>query len=437
VEHSYLVVEQSPHLQGTVGLLGAKNAVLVIMTSLLLTEGKSRLKNVPFSEDVIQMIALLRDLGAVITCNKDEHTVEVDTTSVSRYDVNAALAQKTRASILVMGPLLSRFGNVRIGFPGGDAIGARPIDYHLATFKKMGAEIDVQGNCITARAHGLKAGTYALDYPSVGATENIMMAAIRAQGTTRIINAALEPEVLDLVTVLERMGARIMIHPCATIEIEGVQTLKPIEHTVMYDRLETGTILLAVAASGGSVHLPSAPACSLELFLMKLQEMGHSLEVGANGMGVFLQATAHPRAVSLKTTPYPGFPTDLQAPMMAMLSCVDGVSVVEETVFENRLNHVAQLQKMGASMKIDHRKVTIEGVDQLKAAMVEAHDIRTSSALVIAGLMAEGTTIVSGLHHWQRGYENLDKKLMHLGAKISCQPHSQLKNFHSAQQAPL
>nr|AEY79929.1 UDP-N-acetylglucosamine enolpyruvyl transferase [uncultured bacterium] len=390
------------------------------MASLILTEGTSRLRNVPFSEDVLQMLSLLADLGAEVVCYRQEQMVEIDTKSIMRFVISAEVAKKMRASILVMGPLLARFGKVSIGFPGGDAIGARPIDYHLNNFKKMGASIETNVDCVSAQATCLKAGTYALDYPSVGATENIMMAAVLTQGTTRIINAALEPEVLDLIKALQKMGAQINIFPTAVIEIQGVDHLNPIEHAVMYDRLEAGTLLLAAAATGGSIHLPEAPASSLELFLMKLEEMGHSITLGAQGVGVVFKATLNPRAISFKTTPYPGFPTDLQAPMMAALCCADGVSVIEETVFENRLLHATQLQKMGVSIVINGSKATIKGVSSLKGASVVAHDIRASSALVIAGLAATGTTIVSGVHHWRRGYEDLDKKLISLGARIAC-----------------
>jgi UDP-N-acetylglucosamine 1-carboxyvinyltransferase len=415
---SYLHVERSVPLQGKAELIGAKNAVLVIMASLLLTNGKSRLNNVPYSADVLQMIMLLRQLGAEISFFAQEHVLEIDTTQVNKWQVSPEIMKKMRASILVMGPLLARFGCADTVRPGGCVLGARSIDYHVKNFVKMGVDIQENGESLYARVSQLKAAKLVLEYPSVGATENLMMAAVLTPGTTRVVNAALEPEVFDLIAVLKKMGARITILPPATIEIEGVSLLQPVEHTILADRLEAGALLIATAATGGHIDLPQAPAHALELFLVKLEEMGHTIEIGAHGIGVRLYATQEPRAVSFRTAPYPGFPTDLQAPMMALQCAAQGKSVVQETVFENRLLHVRELQKMGAQISIEHNTATITGVDELYGTSVIATDIRASCALVVAGLMAKGTTIMTGIHHWKRGYEALEEKLARLGANI-------------------
>jgi len=257
-----------------------------------------------------------------------------------------------------------------------------------------------------------------LEYPSVGATENIMMAAVLAEGTTKIVNAALEPEVMDLVAVLQKMGAQIKIDAPATIIIQGVQDLQPIEHAIIADRLEAGTLLAAAAATGGELYLPHAPAYALEVFLLKLEEMGHTIEVDKNDVGVRLKACVNPKAVSFKTGPYPGFPTDLQAPMMVLQCVAEGESIIQETVFENRLLHSRELQKMGAQIEVEHNMAKVKGVEELYGAQVIATDIRASAALVIAGLIADGTTVMTGVQHWKRGYEALEKKLAVLGANI-------------------
>lgn len=415
---SYLQVERSAPLQGKAELVGAKNAVLVIMASLLLTSGKSRLSNVPYSADVLHMILLLRQLGAEISFFAQEHVLEVDTTQVNRWQVSHDIMKKMRASILVMGPLLARFGRADTVQPGGCLLGARSIDYHIKNFIKMGVDIQENGDSLCARVSKLKAAKLILEYPSVGATENLMMAAVLTPGTTRIVNAALEPEVFDLIAVLKKMGAKITILPPATIEIEGVQSLQPVEHTILADRLEAGALLIATAATGGCIDIPQAPAHAMELFLLKLQEMGHTIIIGPYDVGVRLLATNAPRAVSFRTAPYPGFPTDLQAPMMALQCVAQGKSIIHETVFENRLLHVRELQKMGAQITVEHNAAVVTGVDELYGTSVIATDIRASCALVVAGLMAKGTTTMTGVHHWKRGYEALEEKLAQLGAHI-------------------
>lgn len=420
MNNGYLKVEQSSALQGEAKLSGAKNAVLVTIASLILTTGKSVLHNVPASADVFEMIELLRHFGAVIFFDTEQHQLFVDTTLLHAWDVSGAMMKKTRTSILVMGPLLARFGKARIGGqPGGDAIGKRPIDYHLKNFAKMGVVIHHEGDYLCAEAEKLTAAKIVLEYPSVGATENIIMAATRAQGTTKIINAACEPEVFNLIACLTNMGAKIKVDAPATITIEGVDVLHSVEHTIMFDRLEAGSLLIATAATGGEIYLPDACADVLDVVLLKLEEMGHTITIGSNNKGIHLKSTRTPRAVSFKTGPYPQFPTDLQPPMMALQCTAAGTSVIEETVFENRFHHAHELIKMGADIKIEHNKVIITGVEKLYGTHVVGNDIRAVMALVVAGFVAQGTTTIAGLHHFKRGYDALENKLQQLGARIT------------------
>lgn len=415
----YVIIEQSLNLYGQVGLTGAKNSVLVIMASLILAPGKSRLLNVPCLDDVHQMIRLLKNLGATVQFDQEKNILDVDTSNLSSIQVSADIMKKMRASILVMGPLLARFKRAQVALPGGCILGARPIDFHLKAFNKMGAEIIVTGEFINAQAQNLIPGKFILEYPSVGATENIMMASVFTPGVTKIVNAAIEPEVLDLIAVLKKMGAQITIQAPATIDITGVKELKPIEHAIMYDRLEAGSLILAAAITGGEISLPDAPIDSMEVFLAKLEDMGHSITIGKNNKGLIFKATKNPVAVSFKTMPYPGFPTDLQAPMVAALCLASGTSIIQETVYENRLLHVRELQKMGAHITIEGDTATIKGVDQLYGAHVIATDIRASCALLLAGLAAQGQTHMTGVHHVRRGYQNIVEKLNTLGGKVS------------------
>lgn len=419
-----VIVNQSAPLKGEVALTGAKNAVLVIMASLILTSGKSRLTNVPASQDVWHMIQLLNDLGAKTSFDPIAGTLDVDTTTIDRFTVSPDIMKKMRASILVVGPLLARFRQAAVALPGGCLLGARPIDFHLKAFAQMGAAIEQNGEFLNVAAKQLKPGVFILEYPSVGATENIMMASVFTKGITRIINAALEPEVFDLIAILTKMGAKITVLPPATIEIEGVDSVASVEHEILFDRLEAGSLLLAAAITGGEIYLPQAPVEYMDVFLEKLREMGHQVHKGVPGSisqttGIYLKATKNPRAVSFKTMPYPGFPTDLQAPMMAALTLASGTSVIQETVFENRLLHVRELQKMGAQITVHGDTATIVGVDQLYGASVIAPDIRASCALVLAGLAAQGSTHMTGVHHLKRGYANFVEKLNKLGAEIT------------------
>lgn len=417
--NEYALIENSPALTGEIELSGAKNAVLVIMASLVLTSGVSTLYQVPASADVLAMIQLLEDLGAIIAFNESTNTLTVDTNSLKLRPINQEIMKKMRASVLIMGPLLARFGKAELSLPGGCVLGARPIDFHLKAFKRMNATVTISGHTLSAATLGLSGARIIFDYPSVGATENAMMAACLANGTTTIINAALEPEVLDLMQVLIKMGANIAIRPPACIEITGVARLNSIEHTILADRLEAGSLLLAAAITGGSLAIPKAPAYMLDLFLAKLEEMGHEVKTGQDGVGIWFTACKSPQAVSFKTTPYPGFPTDLQAPMMALQCLAAGTSEIQETVFENRLLHVRELQKMGAQITVKGDTATVQGVEQLYGTSVIASDIRAACALVLAGLTARGKTTMTGIHHLRRGYDKIDLKLKKLGANIT------------------
>lgn len=422
---AHILIGQSGSINGTVELSGAKNAVLVIIASLILTKGESVLDNVPASADVQNMISLLADLGAKVSFDAERGRLTVDTSTLDLHEVKPEIMNKMRASILVMGPLLARFGKAKVAMPGGCLIGARPINYHLQGFKHMGVTMEEQPPFLHASINERQPySRIVLEYPSVGATENIMMFAALGQGQTDIINAALEPEVLDLVDILRKMGADITINDGLNIYIKGVAALKPVNHSIIPDRLEAGGLLLAACITKGSISLPTARPDHMDLFIEKLREMGHEITTIIDPVthtflpGLTLTATHNPRAVSFKTNPYPGFPTDLQAPTMALLCLADGTSVVEETVFENRMMHVSELQKMGAQITVDRSTATIRGVDHLYGNDVIASDIRASCALVLAGLAAQGTTRVTGIHHWRRGYDSLDRKLKALGCPI-------------------
>lgn len=414
---SSIVVEQSLNLKGTVQLSGAKNAVLVEIASLLLMNGKSILNNVPFSDDVYIMCNILEDVGAKVTYDEKNSRLIIDTSNINGYRIVAERMKKMRASILVLGPLLARFLKADVAVPGGCVLGPRPIDYHVKNFQRMGVTFEFQNEYLLARTNQLNSKKIVLEYPSVGATENILMAATLTSGTTEIINAALEPEVLDLIDLLKKAGAIIEISAPATIKIEGVKELKSVEHNVMYDRLEAGTFLLAAAITGGSVYLPQARPDYLDVFLMKLEEMGHIIKM-SDTCGIELIASIEPKTVSFKTSPYPGFPTDLQAPMMVAQCLAEGKSVIEETVFENRLLHAFELNKMGANIKVDGTTAIVQGVKKLNGDNLVGTDIRATCALVLAGLAASGTTYISGLHHIKRGYADFDQKLSLLGAKV-------------------
>ncbi|UOF89158.1 UDP-N-acetylglucosamine 1-carboxyvinyltransferase [Fodinisporobacter ferrooxydans] len=410
-----LAIEGGKLLQGTVRVHGAKNAALPIMAATLLADGECILEDVPDLKDIDVMMEILSSLGAVTT--RSDAIVTVDATTIHQHLVQDEMMRKMRSSIFLMGPLLSKFGQVRISKPGGCTIGTRPIDFHLKGMKALGAEIIEANGYVECRAKRLQGNHIYLDYPSVGATENLMMAAALAEGTTIIGNAAREPEIVDLANFLRSMGASISGAGEDTIVIEGVDTLQPVNYRIIPDRIVAGTLVLAVAATGGDVELQNVRPQHLGVVLTKLREAG--VEIRTYMDRILIRRRRPLTAIDrIQTAPYPGFPTDLQAPFMAVLTLAKGTSVISETVFEERFKHVSELQRMGANIKVDLRTAFVQGVSKLTGASVAATDLRAGAALVIAGLAAEGTTIVEQVHHIDRGYQQIEQVLQSLGASI-------------------
>ncbi len=419
---SKIIVRGGRRLTGTVRVHGSKNAVLpIIAGALLATEGTTELYDVPRLDDVQTMAAVLRSLGATVEWRGDSLTIQAAT--LSGRAAEADLLRKMRASVLIMGPLLARFGFAHVALPGGCAIGSRPIDQHLKGFEALGAEIQYQEDGVQA---SLPAGSKRLigariylDVASVGATENIMMAAATAEGVTFIDNAAREPEIVDLANFINAMGGNVRGAGTATIRIEGVECLRAVQHTVIPDRIEAGTYLIAGAITGGHVFVEGAISDHLNPLIAKLREMGVTVTEHENGLEVEVRKPLQP--ADIKTLPYPGFPTDLQAQMMALLTTVPGTSVITETVFENRFMHVAELQHFHAHITIDGRQAIIHGHSALKPAVVRATDLRAGAALVLTALATAGQSEIHGLHHIDRGYADFEQKLRHLGAGIERQ----------------
>ncbi len=412
------LVQKSGPLEGEVVISGAKNAVLPLMAAALLAEEKCVISDVPALRDVEVLKELLGSLGSKV--NKiDENVLEIETKNIKSHEAEFELVKKMRASILVMGPLLARTGRAKMPSPGGCTIGERPIDLHLKGFEALGAEIVKKDNYVEAVAKdgGLVGSSVYLDFPSVGATENIMMAAVLAKGTTYIENAAEEPEIVDLANFLNKMGARIKGAGTDTIKIEGVAKLLGAEHTVIPDRIETGTFMLAAAITRGEVFIRNVVPDHVKPIIAKLRECGVTVELLDEGMYVTAR-DAQLVSTDIKTLPYPGFPTDIQSPFMAFLTTVEGSSVVIETVFENRFMHVAELNRMGANIKIEGRKAFVQGAKELDGAQVIATDLRAGAALVLAGLVADGTTEISEIYHVERGYEKFIEKFRKIGATI-------------------
>jgi UDP-N-acetylglucosamine 1-carboxyvinyltransferase len=411
-----IVVRGGKALAGKVKLSGAKNAVLpIIAASILAEEGKCVIHDVPRLDDVHTICELLKTLGNTITY--EQETLTIDATKLSGVEAPYELVRKMRASFLVMGPLLAREGRARVALPGGCAIGTRPIDQHLKGFEAMGAKIEIGQGYIEAHVDGrLKGAKIYLDIASVGATENIMMAAALAEGTTIIENAAEEPEIVDLANFLNGMGAKVRGAGTGSIRIEGVEKLKGCTHCVIPDRIEAGTFMIAAAITGGDVFIEGAICDHLKSITAKLREMGVEVDEQENGIRVYRNGTL--KAVDVKTLPYPGFPTDMQSQMMALLLASEGTSIVTETVFENRFMHVEEFQRMSANIKIEGRSAIIEGGVKLTGSKVCATDLRAGAALVLAGLIAEGETEVYGLHHLDRGYVDFAGKLKALGAQV-------------------
>jgi UDP-N-acetylglucosamine 1-carboxyvinyltransferase len=413
-----LFVTGGARLTGSVRISGAKNSALKVMAASLLAPGRSVLRNVPRILDCALMGEVLEHLGASVAWA--DGGVVVDATHLSSVEAPYELVRKMRASIAVLGPLLARTGEARVAMPGGDNIGSRPIDLHLDGLRRMGATIDAEHGFLVARADGLAGASITLDYPSVGATENLMMAAVLAEGRTAIDNAAREPEIADLARFLGEMGATIRGAGSATIEIEGTPSLDPAEHTVIPDRIEAGTWAATAVATRGDIRLVGARPDHLELFLEKLGEAGASVAVDDDG--VRIRQPERARAADFVTLPYPGLATDFQPILLAMLATANGTSIATENVFEGRFTYVDELRRMGADIRTEGHHAVIRGVEQLSAAPVRALDIRAGAAMVIAALTADGVSEIADIQHVDRGYEEFEEKLTALGAEVRRDP---------------
>ncbi|HEI6386429.1 TPA: UDP-N-acetylglucosamine 1-carboxyvinyltransferase [Staphylococcus aureus] len=413
-----IVIKGGNKLTGEVKVEGAKNAVLPILTASLLASDKpSKLVNVPALSDVETINNVLTTLNADVTYKKDENAVVVDATKTLNEEAPYEYVSKMRASILVMGPLLARLGHAIVALPGGCAIGSRPIEQHIKGFEALGAEIHLENGNIYANAKdGLKGTSIHLDFPSVGATQNIIMAASLAKGKTLIENAAKEPEIVDLANYINEMGGRITGAGTDTITINGVESLHGVEHAIIPDRIEAGTLLIAGAITRGDIFVRDAIKEHMASLVYKLEEMGVELDYQEDGIRVRAEGELQP--VDIKTLPHPGFPTDMQSQMMALLLTANGHKVVTETVFENRFMHVAEFKRMNANINVEGRSAKLEGKSQLQGVQVKATDLRAAAALILAGLVADGKTSVTELTHLDRGYVDLHGKLKQLGADI-------------------
>ncbi len=430
-----IIITGGERLKGRVRISGSKNAALPIMAATLLTNGVTTLSNIPRLKDVTTMARVLRTLGAKVEFK--EGRLKIDTTNVDRFLAPYNLVKTMRASFLVFGPLLAKLGRARVSLPGGCAIGSRPVDLHLRGFEELGAEVSMGGGytqvtpvrsktpeasaSLVARTSngvkrdGLLGAEIYLDFPSVGATENLMMAATLAKGKTTIENAAKEPEIVDLANFLNKMGAKIKGAGRDTIRIEGVKELKGTDYSIIPDRIEAGTYIIASAITRGDIILEGAKINHLESLVTKLHEAGIEIE---DENGAIKVKAGRIKAVNVKTMPYPGFPTDMQAQFMALMSITPGISIITETIFENRFMHVSELLRMGADIKIEGSSAVVKGVKSLSEAPVMATDLRASAALILAGLIAKGKTEISRIYHLDRGYERIVEKLSNLGAKI-------------------
>jgi UDP-N-acetylglucosamine 1-carboxyvinyltransferase len=409
-----LLVTGGARLSGTVRISGAKNSALKLMAASLLAPGRSVVDNVPRIQDCFTMGEVLQHLGAGVSWAGD--SVTIDATEVTSVETPYELVRRMRASILVLGPLLARFGRARVAMPGGCNIGSRAIDLHIKGLEKMGASFSSEHGYLSGETGGLRGAPIQLDYPSVGATENLLMAAVAAKGTTVIENAAREPEIADLAGFLSVMGARIQGVGSATIEIEGVEDFTAARHRTVADRIETGTFAIAAVATRGDVTLEDARPDHLELVLDKLTEAGADVVVTEQGLRV--RQDGRPRGVDFVTLPFPGFATDLQPPMMAMLAVADGTSIATENVFESRFMFVDELKRMGADVRTEGHHAVIRGVERLSSAPVRAPDLRGGAAMTIAALVADGVTEIADLYHVDRGYEDFEEKLTALGAEV-------------------
>lgn len=415
-----LLIQGGTALNGTIDVSGAKNAALPILAGTLLATEPVTVSNVPQLKDVATTITLLQSMGVQVTFD-EKLNVEVDSSAVTNRCAPYELVKTMRASILVLGPLVARFGEADVSLPGGCAIGARPVNLHVQGLQAMGAHVVVENGFIRARADRLQGAHIVFDTVTVTGTENLMMAAVLAEGETVLENAAREPEIIDVANFLQQMGARISGAGTSTIRIEGVESLAGAKYEVLPDRIECGTYLVAAAMTGGRIRLNRAAPENLEAVIVKLQEAGAIIEYGSDWITLDMQGK-RPQAVDIRTSPYPGFPTDMQAQFCAMNAMAAGVGTVTETIFENRFQHVLELQRMGAEIQIEGNMAVCRGVEKLTAAPVMATDLRASAGLILAGLAAEGETLVDRIYHVDRGYERIEEKLHQLGAQIKRVP---------------
>ncbi|MDO5708296.1 MAG: UDP-N-acetylglucosamine 1-carboxyvinyltransferase [Andreesenia angusta] len=410
-----IIIEKSPPLKGSVRVSGAKNSALPILAATLLSSGTCRLEDVPDLNDVKIISEVLEILGAKVEkIGKEE--VEINASDIRAYEAPYELMNKMRASFLVMGPLLARLGRAKIAMPGGCAIGSRPIDLHLKGFKALGAEIIMEEGFVEAKADKLVGNEIYLDFPSVGATQNILMVASLAEGETILQNAAMEPEITDLANYINKMGGDIRGAGTSTIRIKGVNSLNGVNHQIIPDRIEAGTYMVGAAITKGDIMIENVLSNHIKPVIAKLNEIGAEVLEYENSIRVI--GDRELKGVDIKTLPYPGFPTDMQSQFMTLLSVANGKSTVEETVFENRFMHVDELIKMGANIVTNDRKAIINGVNGLKGAKVKATDLRAGASLILAGLIADGVTEISDIYHIDRGYSNIEEKILNLGGKI-------------------
>lgn len=410
------VISHSNGLKGSVKISGSKNAVLPILAAALLTQETCEICCVPALRDVFAMVEILKDLGAVIHFDQKQEKITITASKIKKFEEEYEMAGKMRASFIIMGPLLARFGHARIPLPGGCPIGTRPVDLHLKGFTALGAQMTQEHGYVDVKVKRLTGNRIYLDFPSVGATENVMMAAVLAQGETTIENAAAEPEISDLANFLIKMGAKISGAGTDTIRIEGVNELHGTVHNVIPDRIEAGTFMIAAAITKGDILLENVVVDHLKPIIAKLAESNIQSEVTPVGLRIFSKGEIIPS--NLKTMPFPGFPTDMQAPFMSLMTLAQGTSIITETVFENRFMHAAELKRMGADIKIESRSAVVEGVKKLTGTQVKATDLRAGAALVLSALAAEGKTEISDIYHIERGYSKIEEKLNKLGANI-------------------
>ena len=411
-----LIIQGGVPLHGEISISGAKNAALPVLCAALLTGESLKITNVPALHDITTMLSLLKQMGTDIVATTNAGEVVLSAATLTNLVAPYEMVKTMRAAILVLGPLLARAGEAEISLPGGCAIGLRPVDQHIKGLQAMGAEIHIRHGYIHAVAKKLHGARIVFDIVTVTGTENLMMAATLAEGTTILENAAREPEIIDLANCLKAMGAKIQGAGTDIITIEGVPSLHGAEHMVMPDRIETGTFLVAATATGGEIHLKNTDAHLLDAVLDKLTEAGARID--SNGNWINLKMHAKPKSVNVRTAPYPAFPTDMQAQFMSLNCIADGTAIITETIFENRLMHVQELKRMNASIEVEGNAAIVTGIAHLDGANVMATDLRASASLVIAGLIAQGETVIDRIYHLDRGYENIEGKLSSLGAQI-------------------